>query len=143
MASGSISIAARFTDPEAVLKLNKLSCKFSSFELLDGYDHSTLPSILEKTNVGVVPVLWEDNLPQVAIEFYAHGASVLASDLGGAHELSHANDFTFKGGDIAMLCESIKKIVSNPSITSSYFESGIKLSTVSQHFNELKKVYEI
>src|SRR5690606_37858124 len=77
-----------------------LRSRFAALTWHDGYQPTELPAILEGVDLGVVPVQWEDNLPQVAIEMVAHGVPILTSDRGGAQELGGANpDFTFRAGD--------------------------------------------
>ena len=44
---------------------------------------------------GVVPVLWHDNLPQVAIEMHARHIPLLTSDMGGAQELGNCPEMVF------------------------------------------------
>ena len=50
---------------------------------------------MEDVNLGIVPPLWEDNLPQVAIEMISNGIPVLTSMNGGAKELNSHVMFRF------------------------------------------------
>ena len=78
--------------------LEKLS-DFKSVKVYDGYSHENIKEILSGVDLGLVPVIWEDNLPQVAIEMSALGVPVLASSFGGASELTKSDLFKFKGAD--------------------------------------------
>jgi PEP-CTERM/exosortase A-associated glycosyltransferase len=53
--------------------------------------------------------------PLKPLEAMAQGRVVLASDVGGHRELIRhgENGFLFKSGDVASLCESIRKLISN------------------------------
>lgn len=139
----NIIIAARFSDLNAVERINNLADKFNSIKLLDGYTHNDLPEILSQTNVGVVPVLWEDNLPQVAIELYSSGCAVLASNLGGPSELSKSAAFRFEAGSKIDFLGKLKDIVNNPTSINDYFEQGIDLTTNEKHVNRLLSHYKL
>jgi glycosyltransferase involved in cell wall biosynthesis len=74
--------------------------KFKSVEIITGgYKHNQLKEIFNKCDLSIIPVVWEDNLPQIAIESIAFGVPVLCSNAGGAKELYKNNLFTFKAGD--------------------------------------------
>jgi len=92
---------------------SKLEEKFSSVTYIDGYSHDRLPLLLKGKHLGVIPVVWEDNLPQVSIEITAFGVPILASNLGGASELCDSDDFKFKGGDIKEFQKKLINLVKN------------------------------
>ena len=50
---------------------------------MNGYAKSEQGRLLGEIDLGVIPSLWEDNLPQVAIEYIASGIPIVASDAGG------------------------------------------------------------
>ena len=124
---------------EKVLNLNK---KLDSSKHFNGYNHSELKDILSNIDLGIVPVIWEDNLPQVAIEYVAHGVPVLCSDLGGAHELSKNKSFIFKSGSIEDFHNKLTKIVNNKQMLEEYFDSVMKLRSMKDHVDELFKYYK-
>ena len=57
--------------------------------------------------------MWEDNLPQVAMEFKAMGIPVFASNRGGASELTEKTDFRFIAGDEEDFINKLKAIYLN------------------------------
>lgn len=136
-----IVVAAQNTDSLASKRLKCLKRKFNNMSIYDGYTHQTLPNLLSRTNVGIVPVLWEDNLPQVAIELYAGGCAVLASDLGGSSELSCSEYFKFHAGDTEDFINKFNYIVENPHLITDYFLKGIMLKSNSEHANRLLNIY--
>ena len=136
-----VVIAARFDDIEAVKELYKIRNKFASLELYDGYNHENLHEIIQNINLGVVPVMWEDNLPQVAMELKSMGIPVLSSNLGGASELTNCSDFCFQAGNYNSFIEKIEKIMSEPTLLTRYYKEGVKLSTVEEHCIMLEKIY--
>ena len=100
-----------------------------------------MPDIYKNIDLGIVPVIWEDNLPQVAIEYVAYGVPILCSDLGGAQELSEAKEFVFKAGDINDFQEKITNIINNRDLLKKYFDKKKKLTTMEEHINSLMEFY--
>ena len=128
-------------DVKKVEKVVLLENKLNSSVHFNGYTHEQLKLIMDEIDLGIVPVVWEDNLPQVAIEYVAHGVPVLTSDLGGAQELSKATEFVFKSGNINDFVEKISNIIEDRQILNKYFEKSIKLTSVDQHIKNLLKYY--
>lgn len=125
-------------------KLYELKNKLNSLNYFNGYTHNEFKNIMNNTDLGIIPVIWEDNLPQVAIEFVAHGVPILCSDLGGASELSKDKDFVFKSGDKKDFENKIKNIISNYNQKSkSYFKNAILLNTMKKHVQELYNYYGV
>ena len=89
-----------------------------------------------------MPVLWEDNLPQVSIEFKAMGIPVLASDKGGASELSTSNAFKFKSEDYSDFISKLQSIIEKPEIIKDYWDKQILLTTMDTHFKQLLTIYQ-
>lgn len=118
-------------------KLNR----FNEVIVHKGYTHDNLREILSRVNLGIVPVLWEDNLPQVAIEMVAFGVPILCSDLGGASELSGSPLFRFKAGDSEDLNARLIGFVEDPAMLNEYWKQHPKLTTMERHVEELYKYY--
>ena len=89
-----------------------------------------------------MPVLWEDNLPQVAMEQIAYGVPILCSNLGGASELSDNNpDFIFNAGDISDFLTKLKNIINKRYLLKKFWETVKPLTTMEQHVDFLRKIY--
>lgn len=116
---------------------------FRSLKVINGYKHSDLPDIFDGCNLSLVPVLWEDNLPQIAIESVAFGIPVLASSAGGASELTESSLFRFEAGNEADFLDKIKHFVDNPEDLNEYWKHHNGLVTMKQHWQELLKFYGI
>lgn len=139
-----IVIAAPMTDRSAYNRLMKLKNKFCSIEIFDGYKPEDLKNILANVNLGIVPVLWEDNLPQVALEFTAYGIPILTSDLGGAQEITMSNKFIFKAGDSDDFISKLSWIILNKKSLLEFWPSETKkrlLISVDDHCEDLIKIY--
>ncbi|GHU94242.1 hypothetical protein FACS1894208_04980 [Clostridia bacterium] len=114
---------------------------FHSVKVINGYSHDDLPNILSGVHLGVVPVLWEDNLPQIAIEMVAHGVPVLSSDAGGASELSGSKLFKFKSGDTDDFLSKLTYFLKTPEALDEYWVHHSGLMTMKQHWQELAGYY--
>lgn len=136
-----VTFATKINDPRIANEFESLRKKGIKVIHLDGYNHSQLESILKDQDLGIVPVLWEDNFPQVAIELAAFGVPVLASDLGGANELSKSEYFIFENENVVSFIEKLKKIIENPKLTTDYWEKYKGLPTMDEHIEELKNYY--
>lgn len=96
-----LKVAARTGAPQDMARLTALRARLAGLTHVDGYTHDGLDDLLDDVGVGLVPVLWQDNLPQVAIEMHARHIPLLTSDLGGAQELAGHGEMVFRAGDIA------------------------------------------
>lgn len=137
----SITFAARITDLKAQERLERLQNKFAEITLYDGYSHEEFPEILSGVQLGIVPPLWEDNLPQVAIELKAFGIPVLSSNLGGAQELTSSEEFVFEAGNKENFLMKLKKLVEEPDRLNLYWEDAKRLVTMQEHMSELLRYY--
>lgn len=124
-------------------EIKRMLRKFKSVEVVQGYNHDDLSWIFDSASLSVVPVLWEDNLPQIAIESVAYGVPVLASSAGGAKELSDASEFVFKCGDAESFRDHLRRFVDNPSLGKKYWKGHHGLVTLASHIAELLGYYGI
>ena len=76
-------VAAPKGSEATMVRLHGLTDRLASIDYADGYNHDNLDTILSAADVGVVPVLWEDNLPQVAIEMHARHIPLLTLTAAG------------------------------------------------------------
>lgn len=121
--------------------LDKIADRFHSIRFSNGYSRSQQPAILKKAHLGIVPVMWEDNLPQVMIEMAAAGVPVLTSDLGGAKELVSDESFVFPAGDVAAFCEKLGQLVQSPEKRDHFWDKPVCLTTMTQHIQLLDAYY--
>lgn len=135
-------IAARISDNRVVQRLRAIADKYHEIIIYDGYTHSSLPGILKGVDVGIVPVLWEDNLPQVATEMVSNGIPIITSDLGGSSELSQCKNFVFNAGSSRQFEQVIERILDDPSVLKSYWDQTLTLRTMRMHTDELFKLYK-
>ena len=126
---------------DAACDKNLLS-KFKSVEIITGgYKHDRLNEIFDNCDLSLIPVVWEDNLPQVAIESSAFGVPLLCSDAGGAKELYKNNLFTFKAGDKEDFLSKIIYFLENKNKIGLFWEGCRKLVTLNDHWVDLNANY--
>ncbi|EAA6844215.1 glycosyltransferase [Salmonella enterica] len=139
----SFILAAPITDPQSYDKLMNMKSKFYSIVIYDGYSQLDISKILHPVDLGLVPVMWEDNLPQITYEFVSNGVPVLASNLGGASELSSSNDFMFKAGDSGSFINKIEALLNSDVSLQDYWKyfHRDRVKTMDAHVNELISNY--
>ena len=115
--------------------------QFRSIKIIHGYQHSDLENICRGCDLSIIPVIWEDNLPQVAIESVAYGVPVLSSSAGGASELCSNELFKFEAGNSKSLLDRIIYFLEYPKLISLYWKSHSGLVTLQEHWQELNTKY--
>jgi glycosyltransferase involved in cell wall biosynthesis len=106
-----------------------------------GYSHENLPKILDGIHLGIVPPLWEDNLPQVTYELLACRVPVLCSNRGGAQEFVRHPAFIFDPGKKGDFQQKLSTIRDNPHLLTEFWQEARTVRSLEQHFQELIEVY--
>lgn len=135
-----VKLASKIADRSVRLRIDKLRVKFKNVIVYDGYSKKDFPIIFEHVNLGIVPPLWEDNLPQVTIEMIANGIPVITSRNGGAKELNSHPDFVFE--DTNDLVKQIAKIYHHPQLLDDYWYYAKPLTTMEEHVSQLMRYYQ-
>lgn len=128
-------------DPVVINDIQNLKNKYHSVHFQNGYAQSEMKHLLEGTNLGIVPVLWEDNLPQVAIEMVSFGVPILTSTLGGAKEIGRNDKFVFEAGNVDDFITHLTEILKNRSLLELFWNTSMKLETMDGHVNKLISLY--
>lgn len=135
-------LGAKTADPDTMNRLIALSDQMHDIVHFDGYTHAQLETILDGVDVGMVPVQWEDNLPQVATEMVAHGVPLITSHRGGAKELGGDNSsFVFKSSDKEALIEIWRQLVEGELQPGDYWASAMSLTTMNDHLSRLMELW--
>ncbi len=128
-------------DPKIISDINNLKNRYHSVTFKNGYAHSEMESLLIGTHLGIIPVLWEDNLPQVAIEMVSCGVPILTSNLGGAKEIGRNNYFVFEAGNIDDFIDHLKELFDNRPLLESFWHTSMNLVNMSEHICKLVELY--
>lgn len=134
-------VAAPTGADDAMCDLAALKPHLAKITHINGYMRSELDDVLKGVNIGVIPVLWHDNLPQVALEMHARHIPLLTSDLGGAKELSGCEDMIFRAGDIAHFTEKVTGIVAGNYSADAYWANAKTPTTMDDHVKDLMQFY--
>lgn len=135
-------VAAPKGPPEAMEQFEDLAEHFASVSYANGYTHDSLDDILAGVDVGLVPVLWEDNLPQVAIEMHARHIPLLTADRGGAQELGNCSDMVFKAGDEEDFAARVQALLEGQIDLGAYWAGAMAPRSMAEHLAELKTLYQ-
>lgn len=135
-------VCAARGDDHTMHRLAALSDRFAGLYYANGYSHDHLDDLLDDVDVGLVPVLWEDNLPQVAIEMHARHIPLLTSDLGGAKELSNCAEMVFAAGSISSFAERIDAILAGKITPQAYWKDAQHPVSMQGHLAELRSIWQ-
>jgi len=106
-----------------------------------GYAYENIPNILDGIHLGIVPPLWEDNLPQVTFELLACRVPVLCSNRGGAQEFVRHPAFIFDPAKKGDFQQKLLNIRENPHLLAEFWQEARAVRSLEQHFQELIEVY--
>lgn len=137
----TITVAARNTFPQLLVRLRKVGGRFRALRYFDGYTHATLDHVLDGVNLGLIPVLWEDNLPQTAIELVSRGIPILTSDRGGAQEIAHNPQFIFRAGDHADFVDHLRRISDRELSLEAFWAGDMRILSMAEHVDDLMRYY--
>ena len=137
----SLKVAARISDEGAVAALKALEPRLARLEVQDGYKQAELPALLKDVDLGLVLPLWNDALPQVAIEFVCHGVPILVSDRGGQQELAADPAFIFKAETSSDFWRRLAALQRDRSELERFWSLPRPLRTNAQHVEELLEIY--
>lgn len=136
-----LEVAARRGDRATMARLASLAPRLAGLTHADGYSHSDLDGLLARVDVGLIPVLWHDNLPQVAIEMHARHIPLLCADRGGAPELGCCPEMVFRAGDIADFHARIAALLAGEVDMQSYWRGAMAPVEMEDHLMELMEHY--
>jgi glycosyltransferase involved in cell wall biosynthesis len=91
--------------------------KYRRYVRLKGpYKHKDLAEIFKRTDLVVIPSIWEETFCYTLSEAMAHGVPVIASDAGALSErvVQGRNGYLFTVGDVDALVEIIEKLQRDP-----------------------------
>ncbi|HKB15287.1 MAG TPA: glycosyltransferase family 4 protein, partial [Planctomycetota bacterium] len=80
------------------------------------FEHDSAPTVYGEADLLVLPSLWHENTPFVALEALASGVPVLGSDVGGIAEIVREgeNGALFPRGDVEALARRLQGFVDRP-----------------------------
>ena len=142
-AETAVTIVAPVHDWQAVERLRAVAHRFRTITVHNDYTHGTLDRVLNGVGLGVVPPLWEDNLPQVPMEMVSHGIPILTSDRGGAREIAGQPGFTFRARDYQDVVLRLRAVATGRIPLARFWEKPTRLLSMEQHVAELESFYAL
>lgn len=149
LSSLELVIASRITDSEELAmaveqkgRLLSLAQSLHRFRYYPGYKYENIPNMLDGIHLGVVPPLWEDNLPQVTFELLACRVPVLCSNRGGAQEFVRHPAFIFDPAKEGDFHDKLRTIRNNPHLLTEFWKEARLAKPMEQHFQELLEIYQ-
>lgn len=137
-----LTIAAMKRDADTVARMNALRPRLASLTHVDGYSADGLDDLLAEVGLGLIPVMWEDNLPQVAIEMHARHIPLLTSDMGGASELGGTDALTHRAGDTGDFAAKIADVLHGRIDMDAYWKDALAPVSMESHLAALKTFYQ-
>ena len=137
-----LTVAAPAGEAATLARLQAVGARCASLTFHDGYAQAALDAILAGVDVGVVPVLWEDALPQVAIEMHARRIPLLTADRGGARELAGCDAMVFRAGDAGDFAARIAALLEGRITAAAYWAGPVRAPLdMAAHLAELRAHY--
>lgn len=108
------------------------------------YVPSDLPNIMASSDLGVVVPIWEDNAPQVVMEFLNYGIPILGTKMGGIPDFVHeGNGILFDPYDQTSIDVAINRIRSLDHSEIARLAQGAKrLKSPCEHGREMAMIYK-
>ncbi|WP_084657638.1 glycosyltransferase [Natronohydrobacter thiooxidans] len=136
-----LTLAARAGTPAQMARIAALRPHLAGLDWQDGYARGDLDRVLAGVDYGIVPPLWEDNLPQVALEMHCRHIPILTSDRGGARELAGTSDLTFPAGDRQAFAALIARLLRGAVDLRAYWARARVPRDMSAHARALCDIY--
>lgn len=134
-------VAARKGPRGRMRQMLALRRRLSGLTWHNGYTQAGLDTILSRVAVGIVPPLWEDNLPQVALEMHARHIPLITSDRGGAQELPGSAELVFRAGDHADFARVVTHLLSGQADLGAYWTQALQPQVMDDHAVQLDAIY--
>lgn len=136
-----LTVAAGTGEPDAMALMAQAAGALAELRHVNGYSHDQLEAILSDVDLGVVPVIWEDSLPQVAIEMHARHIPLLTSDRGGARELGRCPDLVFRAGDAQDFAAALARVLDGAVQPARYWDNTMPPVGMPEHLDALVALY--
>ncbi len=137
-----LTVAARRGSPEMMVQMAALRGHLAALDWRDGYVTAELDGILAQADFGVVPSLWEDNLPQTALEMHVRHIPLITSDRGGAQELGGTALLRFRAGDVDDFAACLARVLEGDIDLRAYWAGALPPQDMAQHAQALHEHYE-
>ncbi|MFM1873507.1 MAG: hypothetical protein RL398_2929 [Planctomycetota bacterium] len=117
----TLTVHGRLDEPmfaDYIAGLRRSADDDARIRFADAYAAEEAPAVFAAMDALVVPSVWYENTPFVALEAFAAGVPVIASDLGGLTEVvqHERNGLLFHAGDAASLRAAMARLADEPGL---------------------------
>ncbi len=107
------------------------------------YSREQLQQVLDGTDVGVIPSVWQETYCLVGLEFLAAGIPVIASRIGGITDylIDGRDGLLLPPGDAQALRAALQRFIADPELVLRLRESIGPVKTLEQHVAEVEAFY--
>ncbi len=129
-------------DGDSRKKLEKLA-QGLPVKFLGQQPHERIPRLLRNSSIFVIPSLWE-GMPTVVLEAMASGIPVIATAVGGIHEIvsNGRTGILVPSKNPAAIAQAITKISENPSLRQNLHMRAIKMVQLKYSFEKITSTVE-
>jgi glycosyltransferase involved in cell wall biosynthesis len=108
------------------------------------FANETIPEVLDKIDVLVIPSIWHENMPLVSLSAQAAGCPVIASDVNGLSDVvSHGvNGLLFKPGKAEDLRDCISQLISDENKLQQLSRAAKTPCSLNQYVDDLEAEYQ-
>lgn len=107
------------------------------------YTRTQLQTILDATDVGVVPSVWREGYPLVSLEYLAAGIPVIGSRIGGIPDtvVDGQNGLLVPLGDVEALRAALQRFIADPGLIFRLRQGIGPVKTMEQLVTEIEALY--
>ncbi len=130
--------------PEDRRYLSNLSGLHPGVVFHGGYSQESLPEILDRIDVLILPSIQQETVGLVGLEAQAAGLPIIGANVGAIPEYAHheVNGLLFDPGNSASLRTQIDKIVRGPHLIGQFSANVVRPAGMASHVSRLLTVYE-
>ncbi len=130
--------------PDYMEELRTLSDGVENVEFMGTFPREELGRRLSELDIVVIPSRWYENSPLVLLYSLAVKTPVIVTDVKGLSEFvtDDFNGYTFEKDDVEQLRKVMQKIIDDPSSVARLSENAIYEKDVSDHADEVLKIYD-
>jgi glycosyltransferase involved in cell wall biosynthesis len=107
------------------------------------FENPDIANVLDGMDVLVIPSLWHENMPLVALSAQAAGCPLVASDIGGLSDVvAHGeNGLLFAPGSSAQLAEVISRLLADDDLLARLSTQAVTPMDTERYVDELEAEY--
>ena len=141
----TVEFYGQAADPQTLRDLETRATLDQRISLCGMIPHARFRQLLMDIDLLVVPSIWMENAPLVALEAAALSCPMLVSDVPGFDEIvrPNVNGWVFRRNDAADLAAKLQAIAGEPEALVRMRNTRSEVMSIENHVDALHRVYEI